>query len=317
MTKILITGGTGMVGRAVYNKLIGEGWLENDVLAVSSRDVDLTNYDSTLDFIQKHKPLIVIHLAADVGGVQYNINNNADIFSNNIRINTNVLDACAETGIHKIISLLSTCIYPKRIHSYPILEEYLHEGEPHPSNAGYAYAKRMLEVHSRLLHELASPHVCLIPTNLYGPHDNFHMYSGHFIPAAIHKIYNAKKKNEPEVVFWGDGTQLRQFTYVTDVAHVIYWVLENYYESQPLNVGNTEEYSIETVINEIVKYFGYQGKIIFDDSKPSGQYRKPVSIRKLRKAGYTRKFTSLAWGIIQTCRWFEQNYPDIRGVKYR
>src|SRR6056300_1413163 len=182
----LITGSTGLVGSALKNFF-------PNAICVSSKDANLTDPESTFRLIQAYKPDIVIHLAANVGGLFKNMNDNVDMFTKNIYINTNIVDACVKNQVTKFIGCLSTCIFPAEI-EYPIHENVLHDGEPHESNFGHGYAKRMLEVHCRAVSEqYGYKYKCVIPTNIYGPHDNFSLIDGHVIPALIHKAYIAKR----------------------------------------------------------------------------------------------------------------------------
>jgi len=309
---ILVTGGRGLVGSALQHT-----WKKySQVRYVGTREADLVFYKDVQDLFEKVNPSVVIHLAADVGGISYNMKNNADILTTNLLINTHVLDVSACHGVDKIISLLSTCVYPDNPPAYPLKEEYLHAGEPHYSNFGYAYSKRILEIQSRAYYQDHSlPYCCLIPTNIYGPNDNFHTRGSHFVPAAIRKIYEAHIKGVNEVEFWGDGSQLRQFTYSLDVARVINWFYERDEHACLVNIGNEDEVRISDIIDIIVGYFGYSGNITFNrNNKLAGQYRKPASMEKLRRLGCDIKFTDVETGIINTCKWFEENYPDVRGI---
>lgn len=257
---------------------------------------------------------VVVHLAAKVGGVKGNSENPADFFDQNLMMNTNVLRIAKAYNVPKVVSMLSTCVYPDKV-DYPIDETYLHNGEPHFTNYGYAYAKRMLEVQSRTYREQHGlDYVCLIPTNLYGPNDNFDLDGGHFVAAVIRKICDAKREGRPSVTFWGDGSPLRQFTFTADIAEVIDWVVKNYDEGTPLNVGQDAEVSIAYVVNTVKKIVEYDGEIVWDTTKPIGQYKKTVSIKRLRDAGYNKEFTPIEKGLRVTCDWYRANYPNVRGI---
>jgi len=308
--KILVTGGTGMVG-STFDKVR----TSHDLLLVGSRHYDLTDYQSTKKMLDENTPDAIIHLAARVGGVKGNSDFVADFYSENIRMNANVLDAAHNCGIPKVLSLLSTCVYPDRA-TYPLTENQMHEGPPHESNFGYAYAKRMLDIQSRAIRkQYGKNFICAIPNNLYGPNDNFSIETGHVIPAIIRKIWEAKKfKTVPS--FWGNGSALREFTYSEDVADILLFMLENYNDPLPINIGLTNECSIKSVVDIVCKSLKYNGDVSWDISKPTGQLRKPSSNKRLLELGWDNSnYTSLDQGIEKTCNWFLKNYPDVRGVK--
>lgn len=307
--RILITGGTGMVGSA-FRKTLPQGFFH------SSGQFDLRDSTEARKMMEKYKPDAVIHLAAKVGGVKGNIDYVADYYSDNILINTNVLNASHLFGVKKVVSLLSTCIYPNKVR-YPITEEQLHEGEPHFSNFGYAYSKRMIEVQSRAYRQqYGSNFICAVPNNLYGEHDNFDLDNSHVIPALIRKIWEAKINNKDEVLVWGDGTPVREFTYSEDISKVLIFLLNNYDDSSPVNIGNTQEYSISDVVKNICQTLEYRGKVRWDTSKPSGQHKKPSDNTKLIEMGWDKNdFTPLNVGLKNTCDWFIMNYPNVRGCK--
>ncbi len=304
---ILITGGTGLVGSSFKN--IGT---DNKLFYIGS-EYDLTKKRESDRMLYEYSPDAVIHLAAKVGGVKGNIDMMYDFYTDNIKINTNVIDSCKELGVKKVISLLSTCIYPNNV-KYPLTENQIHNGEPHDSNFGYAYSKRMLEVHCRAARKQHNlNYITAIPNNIYGPNDNFNLETGHVIPAIIRKVYEAKMSNKIPV-FWGTGEPLREFTYSKDVAKAILLLLENYDGVDPVNIGKTGDISIKEVVTMISKFLGYKGDIYWDKSKPEGQYKKPSSNEKFLNMFGDFEYTSFELGIKETCIWFEENYPQIRGV---
>lgn len=307
--KILVTGGTGMVGSTFLTKKD-----LNQYILVGSKEYDLTNFSEAKRMICEIKPDAVIHLAAKVGGVKGNSELIADFYQENVLINTNVLTSCVQNNIKNVVSLLSTCIYPDNA-SYPLTPEQMHLGEPHESNFGYAYAKRMLEVHSRAIKkQYGLSYKTAVPNNIYGPNDNFHYEYSHVIPAMIRKIYEGKINNK-KVVLWGNGKPLREFTYSNDITDILIWMLFNYNETKPLNIGNTEEYSISDVAKIICNQIGYDySNIIWDVSKPIGQYKKPSSNDQLLNLKHEQKYTSLENGLQITCKWFIDSYPNIRGI---
>ena len=307
--RVLVTGGTGMVGCAFRSTQ------EDQFIKVGSSSFDLSNFTDCLNLISKHRPDAVIHLAAKVGGVKGNTDYVADFYTENILINTYLLEACRWYKVSKVVSLLSTCIYPDSA-KYPLTEEQIHGGEPHESNFGYAYAKRMLHIQSKAYRkQYGCNYVCAVPNNIFGKGDNFDLENGHVIPAIIRKIYEAKKNNNPSVTFWGDGTPLREFTYNQDIANALVFLLKNYDESMPVNIGNTKEVSIRHVVEKVSKIYGYEGEILWDTSKPSGQFRKPSSNQRFIDLGWDESsYTSLDSGLKFTCKWFADNYPNVRGL---
>jgi GDP-L-fucose synthase len=257
----------------------------------------------------------VIHCAAKVGGVKANTDFVADFFDDNIRMNMNVLEGCKRAGV-KLVSVLSTCVYPDSPYvKYPLTEDQLHMGPPHHSNFGYAYAKRMLEVQSRAYRQqFGCNFISVIPNNLYGLNDNYHLESGHVIPALIRKFYVATLQKEESVTVWGSGRPLREFTFARDAAKIILWLAENYNGESPVNIGNPEQVSISDLAQIISEEVGFSGKIIFDTTKPDGQFKKPSSNQKLRDLGWNGNYTPLREGLRETIKFFEENYPNVRGV---
>ena len=297
---IVVTGGTGLVGSAT-----------NAPIKLSSQDVDLLDAKDTLSVFESLNPTKVIHCAAKVGGLGANMNHLGEYYYKNIMMNTNVLEACRKVGVQKVISFLSTCVFPDKV-TYPITEDQFHNGEPHPSNFAYAYAKRMVEVQSRAYNkQYGTKYTCVIPTNIYGPHDNFDLENGHVAPALIHRCYLAMQNNE-DLVVWGSGKPLREFIYSEDVAKLSEWALENYEEDSPIIFSTMEEVSIEHLVDTIVKHMGFKGRVVWDKNKPDGQFKKPASNKKLLSYLPDYEFITLDEGMGQTIEWFKQNYPNIR-----
>jgi GDP-L-fucose synthase len=304
----LITGGHGMVGHAFRDIL-------PDAVYISSQDYDLRDKERANAMMEEYEPNAVIHLAAKVGGVKANMEHMGDFYRDNILINTNVLEAAHLNEVNKVVSLLSTCVYPDKV-CYPLTEEQIHNGPPHPSNYGYAYAKRMLDVQSRAYRQQYGRNfITAVPNNLYGENDNFHLENGHVIPALMHKIWQAKIEKRAHVDCWGDGSPLREFTYSVDIARILVFLLNNYNGEVPLNIGNTAEYSIKQVATLLCEHLDYDGELKWDITMPSGQYKKPSSNAKLVELGWDAEFyTPLARGLKNACEWFIINYPRIRGA---
>jgi|LWDU01.1.fsa_nt_gi GDP-L-fucose synthase len=308
--KVLVTGGTGMVGSGFKNIKS-----THDFILVGSSQYDLRSLHDTSQMVMDHKPDAIIHLAARVGGIKGNTEYVADFFTDNIQINTNVLKVAKALSVKKVVSLLSTCVYPDKV-NYPLTEDQIHNGPPHPSNFGYAYAKRMLDVHSRALRQqYGCNFICAVPNNLYGPHDNFDLENGHVIPAIIRKIWEAKQTGSASH-FWGSGRPLREFTYAPDIAKILVYLLENYNEAVPINIGRTGEFSIRSIVDYVCGILEYEGIIEWDISKPEGQFKKPSTNQKLLQLGWDEAaYTTMEEGLEATCSWFKENYPNVRGAK--
>ncbi len=308
---IIVTGGTGLVGKAIQE--IKNNYPFLTFYFLSSKDADLTNYGQTKDLFISLNPQMVIHLAACVGGLFKNMNYKVDMYEKNILINLNVLKICHELKVSKVVSCLSTCIFPDDT-SYPINENMLHDGPPHDSNDAYAYAKRMLEIQSKAYQQQYNDNfICVIPTNIYGEHDNYSLEDGHVIPALIHRCYLAKKKKEKFIVR-GTGKPLRQFIYSLDLAKLIMWSLLEYQEKESiiLSVDEDEEMSIGEVAGLIAQSFNYQEFMEFDDSFSDGQFKKTADNTLLRTFNPGFQFTKMEEGLKKSVSWFIDNYPNCR-----
>jgi len=300
--KLVVTGGSGMVGSAFL------------------RSCPSAEYPSTKDFhngLYEVKGRNIVHLAAKVGGVKANTDEIGEFYRTNSVINQKLLHTAYHKEATKVVSLLSTCVYPDEPYvTYPLTEDQLHLGPPHQSNFGYAYAKRMVDVMSRAYRQqYGCNFITAIPNNLYGENDNFDLENSHVIPAIIRKVWEAKLNDKPFVECWGDGTPLREFTYSGDIAKILLFLLENYDEADPINIGNTEEYSIREVVEMICSILEYDGAVRWNTSMPQGQFRKPSSNQKLLDLGWKKEwYTSLEKGLTETCKWVILNYPNLRGI---
>uniref|UniRef100_A0A8C6ZVC4 GDP-L-fucose synthase n=1 Tax=Nothoprocta perdicaria TaxID=30464 RepID=A0A8C6ZVC4_NOTPE len=270
-TRILVTGGSGLVGRAIAQVVAdGEGRADEEWIFVSSKDADLTSAAETRALFEKHRPTHVIHLAAMVGGLFKNIRCNLDF--------------------------------------------WIHNGPPHSSNFGYSYAKRMIDVQNRAYFE---QHGCrftaVIPTNVFGPHDNFNIEDGHVLPGLIHKVYLAKQTGSPLTV-WGTGKPRRQFIYSLDLARLFLRVLREYDEIEPiiLSVGEDDEVSIKEAAETIAEAMDFKGELVFDATKADGQFKKTASNGKLRRCLPGFQFTPFKQAVKETCAWFTANYASAR-----
>ncbi|KAI0057290.1 epimerase-domain-containing protein [Artomyces pyxidatus] len=318
---VLVTGGTGLVGYALrhvietelvgsrYGRREGEQWV-----FVSSKEADLRDPEQTRRLFEKYKPTHVIHLAALVGGLYKNMKYKLSFLRDNTLINDNVLHFAHATGVSKVISCLSTCVFPDKV-SYPLDETKIHLGLPHESNFGYAHAKRMVDVANHAYKDqFGSNFTAAIPTNIFGPNDNFDLEDSHVIPALIHKCFLAKRNNTPFAVS-GSGKPLRQFIYSYDLAKLLIWQLREYDDVEPviLSVGEDEELSIKQVADAVVNAIGFEGEYTFDTSRADGQFRKPASNKKLLSQLHDDfAFTPFDSALHDTVRWFVDNYDHAR-----
>lgn len=291
------------------NGLVGSA-LKGDV-KISSKDFDLRDSDSVKLMYTLHKPTEVIHTAAKVGGLGSNMRYKGEYFYDNIMMNTNVIEQARQNGVEKLVAFLSTCVFPDDV-EYPLTEKKIHLGEPHTSNYAYAHAKRMTDIQIRAYREqYGLQYKSVIPTNIYGPNDNFSLTHGHVMPMLIHKMYLSQKNNDPFEV-WGTGKPLREFIYSKDVADLTEWVMNNYDEDEPIILSTSQEISIRDLVDLLVQEFNFKGKVIFNESKPDGQYRKPSDNSKIKSYLPNFQFTPIEKGIKETVNWFIENYESTR-----
>ena len=299
MKRLLVTGGNGLVGSSIISDVkIG-------------REYDLISSNETNKMFNVHKPTHVIHCAGKVGGVGGNMNYKGEYFYDNIMINTNVIEGARKSGVEKLVCFLSTCVFPDNV-DYPLTESKIHLGEPHSSNYPYAYAKRMADIQIRAYREqYGLNYKSVIPSNIYGPNDNYDLVNGHVIPSLIHKCYLARE-NKTDFMIWGSGKPLREFIYSKDVAKLTEWVLYNYQENEPIILSTSEEISIRDVVGMIVEIMNFKGNVVFDSSKPDGQFRKPSDNSKIKNYLPNFQFTPIYEGLKETIEYFEKNYNVIR-----
>ena len=302
MKKTLVTGGYGLVGSEFKTP---------NFIPLSSSECDLRMRHQVDEVFEKISFDSVIHCAGRVGGVGGNMSRKGEFFYDNIMINTNVIESARVHGIKNLVSFLSTCIFPDNV-EYPLTEQKIHLGPPHFSNDAYAYAKRMTDIQIRAYKEqYGLNYKSVIPTNIYGPNDNFNIDGGHVIPSLIHKCYLAKQNNTPFVI-WGSGKPLREFIFSKDVAKLTEWVLNEYNETEPIILSTSEEISIKEVVSIITEIMDFNGDVLFDSSKPDGQFRKPSDNNKIKKYLPDFKFTSLYDGLNETINTFIKNYEYVR-----
>lgn len=304
-SKIYIAGHNGLVGSSILRKLKKEGY--SNLVYISSKDLDLRDTNSTFKFFETENIEYVFLAAARVGGIVANNEYPADFIKDNLMIQTNVIDASYKTGVKKLLFLGSTCIYPK-FAPQPLKEEYLLTGELEPTNEPYAIAKiagiKMCQSYNR---QYGTNFISAMPTNLYGPHDNFDLKTSHVLPALIRKFHEAKVKGLPTVEVWGTGKPRREFLYVDDLADACLFLMNNYEGNDIVNIGVGKDISIRELAEKINKVVGYKGKIVFDTTKPDGTPRKLVDVTKINDLGWQAS-TSLDEGIKITYQWFLNNY---------
>jgi len=302
--KIVVTGGSGMVGKSLKK-------IMPDAVYLSSQDYDLTSERGVAQMYKDLQPNVVIHLAAKVGGIIDNINKPHTYFTDNVLMNTLLLEYARHNGVERFIGILSTCIYPDRVENYPMTEEMLHMGPPTPTNFSYGYAKRCLAVQIDACNkEHGTNYQYLTPCNLYGEHDKFGENS-HFVAALIKKIHQAKSTGEDKITLFGTGTPLRQFMHSNDLAVIIRrCIYENVYDS--FNVATEQNISINDIARTAIRACKADGmKIEYDSTKPDGQFRKDVSISKMKSIFTDFKPTRLYHGISSTYSILQQSWKEI------
>lgn len=299
MNNIHLTGQHGLVGNAIKKEI--------SVIEFNKKINNLKEYS---EFLLENKIDTIIHAAGKVGGVLNNQNNKIEFYLKNSNLGNIVFEAAYLNNINKFINLSSTCVFPDKI-DYPLKEEYIMLGEPHNSNNGYAYSKRMMQYLCTEAHKEGKNYLTIIPTNLFGPFDNFNIENGHFIPSVIHKCFLAKKHNT-DLIIWGDGKPLREFVYVNDLSKIIKLLIDQNIDYDSIIVSNSAEYSIEEVVKMIADIFSFKGNIVFDETKPMGQMRKPTDTSRMKKLLPNFKFEDLYESLGETIEWFESNYSIAR-----
>lgn len=304
--KVLVTGSEGLLGNALKN-ILGDGHVYH-----TRKDVDLTDREKTFQYfeqkINNEGVDTIIHAAAKVGGIIANINNNTTFFLENYSINNNVINSCSTLQVENFVNVLSTCIFPNENITYPLTSEQIDQGPPHPSNYGYSYAKRLSGYETQIMRNVFKKNwYSVVPTNLYGPHDNFNLENSHLIPGMIHRAYLAKR-NKTKFVVWGDGTQMRQFVYSYDLAKLLVWSLSNWKKEQHCMLINEPEVSVLEIAEIIRKKFDIKNdELIFDVTKPKGQLKKPA-----KSDVPNFDFKPIEEGIIETIDWFISNFDKAR-----
>ena len=311
-SKIYIAGHRGMVGSAIWRTLIAKGY--TNLIGKSSAELDLRNQQAVRDFISEEKPDVIIDAAARVGGILANTNYPYQFIMENLQIQNNLIDSALQEGIEKFIFLGSSCIYP-RLAPQPLKEDYLLSGDLEPTNEWYAIAKITgVKACQAIRKQYGKDYVSLMPTNLYGTHDNFDLNTSHVLPAMMRKFHEAKENSQAPVTLWGSGTPLREFLFVDDMAEAVVFALENKLPDYLYNIGTGEDLTIKELAETIQKITGHQGEIIWDSTKPDGTPRKLMDISKMHHLGWKHK-VDLEEGIQMTYDWFLKNVNGIKEVK--
>ncbi len=303
--KIFIAGHRGLVGSAIVRALQKEGF--QNLILKTRQELGLTNQYAVAEFFAQEKPEYVFLAAAKVGGIMANKTYPADFIYGNLTVQTNVIHSAYTQKVKKLLFLGSSCIYPK-LCPQPIKEEYLMTGELESSNKAYALAKIagifMCQSYNE---QYGTNFISLMPTNLYGPHDNFDLENSHVMPAMIRKFHDAKTSNAPKVTLWGTGGAKREFLHVDDLAVATLFLMEKYNDSGIINVGTGEDVSIKEIAEKVKNVVGYEGEIIWDTTKPDGTPRKMLDVTKLHTLGW-RHTIPLETGVALTYEWFKKNY---------
>lgn len=303
-SKIFVTGHRGLVGSAISRSLREQGY--NNIIERTSKELDLRDQSKVQSFFKAQGIDYVFLVAAKVGGILANSNYPADFIYDNLMIESNVIKAAADFGVKKLLFLGSACIYPK-VCEQPIKEEYLLSGYLEPSNKPYAIAKIAgLELCSSYRRQYGKDFICAMPTNLYGPNDNFDLENSHVFPAMVRKFYEAVTNKSESITLWGDGTPTREFLHVQDLAEACIYLMNNYSEEDFLNIGTSEEVSIKELAEIFKEVTGYDGELVFDTSKPNGTPRRKMDISKISSKGWVPRI-SLKDGIKDVYDWYCEN----------
>jgi GDP-L-fucose synthase len=311
-TKIYIAGHRGMVGSAVWRALEKKGY--TNLIGRTSKELDLRDQEAVKAFYAAEKPAVVIDAAAKVGGILANNDFPYQFIMENMQIQNSLIDGALKSGIEKFIFLGSSCIYPK-FAPQPLKEEYLLTDALEPTNEWYAIAKITgVKACEAIRKQFNKDYVSLMPTNLYGTHDNFDLKSSHVLPAMLRKFHEAKDNNHADVTLWGSGTPMREFLFVDDMAEAVVYALENKLPEYLYNVGSGKDITIKELAETIQKVTGHKGNIVWDAEKPDGTPRKLMDVSKMKNVGWSYT-TELEEGIEKTYAWFLENIENFKEVK--
>ncbi len=307
--KIYVAGHRGLVGSAIVRNLQSKGY--SNIVGRTHQELELTDQQAVRTFFEEERPDVVVLAAAKVGGINANNTTPAEFIYDNLQVQCNVIQCCHQYKVKKLLFLGSTCIYPKMA-PQPIPEDALLTGPLETTNEAYAVAKiagmEMCKFYKR---QYGDDFISCMPTNLYGPHDNYDLKGSHVLPAMIRKFHEAKLSNAPSVELWGTGTPLREFLYVDDMADACVFLLENYEGEQHVNIGTGKEVTIKELAEMVKKTVGFEGEIIWNDSMPDGTPRKLTDVTKLHALGWRHK-VELEEGIGMAYDWFKENVDNAR-----
>ena len=307
-SKIYLAGHKGLVGSAIMRNLKSKGY--NNIIYSTSSELDLTRQEKVEDFFKKEKPDYVFLAAAKVGGIKANDKYSAEFIYDNMMIQNNVINAAYENGVNKLLFLGSSCIYPKHA-PQPMKEEYLLTGKLEETNEAYAIAKisgiKMCQFYNK---QYGTNFISVMPTNLYGPNDNYDLETSHVLPALIRKFHEAKVNNDNEVVIWGTGEPKREFLHVDDLADAVVYLMNHYDGNQHVNIGVGKDISIQELAELIKDIVGFKGEIVNDTSKPDGTPRKLLDVSRLNEIGWEANI-GLREGIEMTYEWYKYHENEI------
>ncbi len=307
--KIYVAGHRGLVGSAIVRNLKSKGY--NNIVGRTHKELELTDQQAVRAFFEEERPDVVVLAAAKVGGINANNTTPAEFIYDNMQVQCNVIHCCHQYGVKKLLFLGSTCIYPKMA-PQPIPEDALLTGPLETTNEAYAVAKiagmEMCKFYKR---QYGDDFISCMPTNLYGPHDNYDLNGSHVLPAMIRKFHEAKLNHAPSVELWGTGTPLREFLYVDDMADACVFLLENYDGEQHVNIGTGKEVTIKELAEMVKKTVGFEGEIIWNDGMPDGTPRKLTDVTKLHSLGWRHK-VELEEGVRMAYDWFRENVDHAR-----
>jgi GDP-L-fucose synthase len=304
--KILVTGGAGFLGKYVVAALIEQGAKKKDIFVPRSAEFDLRKQSVAKKVVKGQD--VVIHLAANVGGIGYNQENPGSLFYDNLLMGVHLMEEARKAKVEKFVAVGTICAYPK-FTPVPFKEEDLWMGYPEETNAPYGLAKKMMLVQSQAYRQqYGFNSIFLLPVNLYGPGDNFDPNSSHVIPALIKKFMDAKKRKLSEVSVWGTGKPTREFLYVEDCARAIVLATRDYEKSDPVNIGSSFEISIKELSQLVAKLTGFKGKVVFDHTKPDGQPRRKLDVSRAKKEFGFESKTTFEKGLGQTIAWYKKRY---------
>jgi GDP-L-fucose synthase len=307
--KIYVAGHRGLVGSAVMRALERQGYA--NLVVRAHRELDLADQAAVRGFFERERPQAVIMAAARVGGIHANNSRPAEFIRDNLLIQDNVIDSAHRAGVQKFVFLGSSCIYPK-LAPQPLKEDYLLTGPLEPTNEWYAVAKiagiKMCEAYRR---QYGFNAISLMPTNLYGPGDNFDLQNSHVLPALIRRFHEAKERGHPTMSIWGTGTPRREFLHVDDLADAVVYLLETYDAEPIVNIGWGEDVTIRELAETVAEVAGFKGRLVFDSSKPDGTPRKLLDTSRLTSLGWKPKI-KLRAGIEQTYAWFKEHVAEAR-----